>query len=429
MRPVSKGLKVLSIIFLCIVIVVTAGIGLLLYRQVTHTPPEEVKKAFILLPGLMGSSLCDPQYENAVVWSADTSWLASQTETDPAFCGNYAADFLAYDDSSVPIKTLVAASASTVRADGYDLDRYGFGGLTSLLSAYLSEQYADIGYEVITWQYDWRVTTQQSADLLESFINAEGYTNISILAYDTGGNVAARYLRKPENRSKVNLFMPFGTPFFGSLDKLDWLFTIGEEAVRENPYGIYQDLIHTLGISSDLSDLPATALLFPYAAMSYLSAYHKDEGPILLNDEKVTFNELYDYFCSQNFAKTDSLALKSVYENLVEYQHEDFIEIKGKLKHVTEFVNTVFVVGTGVRTRYSASINTASGIITSFMTDLNGDGSVWAYSATAGRSLNADNVIMVNAEEVAFSGHDNFFDNAAVLEMVKAAIDAHVVRD
>lgn len=428
MRPVSKGLKVLTAVLLCICIVVAAGIGLLVCSQIKNTPPPEVKKAFIILPGLMGSSLCDPQYDNAVVWSADAAWLTAQTEADPAFAAQYGSGFLTYTDSGSPLKSLVPADASVLREDGYDLDRYGYGGLTKTLTDYLKEEYKDDGYDVITWQYDWRETTQHSADLLEAFINAQGYTNVILLAHDMGGNVAARYLRKSDNRAKVDLFMPFGSPFLGTLDMLDWLFAANESAARENPYGQYAELIAALELREDLSDLPATALLLPYAAMSYLSAYHADEAPILLNDSKVTFNELYDYLCSQPFAKTDSLALKTVYENLVEYQHRDFIQIRGKLKHVTEFIDTVFVVGTGLRTRYSASINTASGAITGFVTDLNGDGSVWAYSATAGRSLNAANVIMINAEEMNFTGHYNFFDNPEILERIKPEIEKRVVR-
>jgi pimeloyl-ACP methyl ester carboxylesterase len=428
MRPVSKGLNVLTVILLCLTIMIASGIGILVHLQNKNTPPPAQKKAFILIPGLMGSCLCDPQYDNAVVWSADTAWLTARMQEDPAFAVQYGAQFLSYGEDSSPITPLVPASSSAIRSDGYDLDPYGFGGSTKLLADYLRTQYADEGYDIITWQYDWRQTTQHSADLLEEFINSQGYTNVILFADEMGGNVVARYIRKSDNRAKVDLFMPFGTPFFGSLNMLDWLFPTSEAASAENPYGRYSELITLLNLSDYLSDLPAAALLLPYAAMSYLSVFRQGEGPILLNDTKVTFNELYDYICSQSFAKTDSMQLKTVYENLVEYQHRDFIEIRGKWKHVTEFVDTVFVVGTGIRTRYSADINTAMGVITNFKTDLNGDGSVWAYSASAGHSLNASNVIMVNAEEVNFAGYGHYFDNPDVLELIKNEIDAHVIR-
>lgn len=420
MRPVSKRLTTLTAIFACILIVCAASVGVLLYYQYANRPKPVDKKAFILLPGLMESSLADPEYENTALWSADYSWATSRIEEDPLFLTEYVPSLFEYDEEDKPVVALAPLSASSVRSDGYDKDKYGFGGIFGSLYEYLTAEYGD-GYDIIVWQYDWRCGNEVSAAQLEQFVNGNGYTHVALISHGMGGNVAVKYLDNVDNRIKTEFFIPIAAPFFGSLDTLTKLFPQEAPVSEDTPYSA---IIETLGLSN-INNIPAFAELLPYPAMSRLSYYGTEEAPILLSGETVPYNELYDYFCSQDFAKNDSHSLKKTYETLIEYQRRDFIKTDGVYKHITEFVDTVYVAGVGKETESTTNIDTSLGKIISFGYDSMGDGTVWAYSATAGHALDSDNVIIIDGDS--YEGHYNLIDNTAVIEKLKQAIKDRVI--
>ncbi|MDD3946723.1 MAG: hypothetical protein PHI19_02680 [Clostridia bacterium] len=428
MRPISKGHKALTTVIACILIVCALITGILLYIQYANRPQPEVNKAFIILPGFMESSLTDPEYENTVVWSENPAWLQAQAENNPEFFAEYISSVFSFDEECNPIKQLLPANASLLREDGYTLDQYGFNGITKNLTDFLVAEYADCGYEIVTWQYDWRQSNAQTAQKLEQFIDENDYTNIIFISHGMGGNVVTKYLSKESNRKKVDLFLPVSAPFLGSLDIIDWLFE-KSTGLDDSIQRAQTTLMQNLGIFDLVYDVPALAELLPYPAMSQLSVFTEQEVPILLNGETTDYDELYDYFCSRDFARTDTGAVKPVYQNMLTSQRKDFIKIQEKYHHVTEFVDTVYVAGTGIETRHMVDIDTAISKITNISYDNRGDGVVWAYSATAGHALDAQNVIMIDIQEINYNGHDGIMFNNEVLNLIKPVLETHVIRN
>lgn len=415
MRPIPKGFKALTAVLVCILIFFAAGAGVLLYFQYKNPLTAPPKKAFIILPGIMGSNLLDPDNGNALVWG-DTEWLLAKEQQTAGFAKQYLNSIFELDEQNVPVKTLVPDNRE---------DSYGYNDLTKNLSDCLTAEYAQYGYDIITWQYDWRQSNIVLAQKLQAFIDGNAYTDVVLISHGTGGNIAAKYLSDAYNRNKVALFLPFSAPFLGTLSTIDWLFA-KNAGLPDMVETQFSQLLTDYNLYNKILDLPILAEILPYPAMGQLSYYDDSQAPILLNGATVTYNEIYDYFCSLDFAQSEFHSLKGAYENLVEYQHKDYLKIGGKYKHITEFVNTVFVVGTGLPTRYTMDINTATGKITSIGSSQDGDGFVWGYSATAGRSLASDKVIIVDIQQNDYITHDNIMSASEVIELVMPSVKKHI---
>ncbi len=418
MRPASKALKTLTILLTCIILIVGAFAALLLSFTYANLPGPVVKKAFIIVPGLMGSNLTDPELDNTLVWSANPEALFEKEQEESGFIEAYASAMFDFDDDCNPTKSLNACHTGD--------HRFGFDNSLKPLADYLTEEYSQSGYEIVVWQYDWRKSILETSSYLEDYINIKGYTDVIFISQGTGGNVVTKYISKPENRAKVNLFIPIAAPFLGTLGPLDWLIN-KDAAAGGYARTEFSEQMEALNLYGKLTDIPSVIQLLPYPAMWQLSAYGEDNAPIFFNGNMVTFNEVYQYFTSLDFAKTKSESLKPVYRDLVEYQSKDYIKVGDKFRHVTDFVNTYYVVGTGIQTRYTANINTVGEKITSMGYDDLGDGFVWAYSATAGKSLRAENVITVDIEDIDYGGHIGLISTPEVIELIKPVIEKYAV--
>ncbi|MDR2635071.1 MAG: hypothetical protein LBC13_03705, partial [Clostridiales bacterium] len=133
-------------------------------------------------------------------------------------------------------------------ANGYD-NKIQYGVLGAYKDEFdaLKELYGD-DYDVHVFNYDWRMDNRGSSELLEKFVNDNGYKEIILISHSMGGNVVAGYLaRSAENRSKVKAYLPYAASFLGSFDALMYL---------DNPFAAFDYILGAAG-GEDAAEMPA----------------------------------------------------------------------------------------------------------------------------------------------------------------------------
>lgn len=377
--------------------------------------PQGIKNAFILLPGLMGSALCDPQLGNIPVWGTNfMENLVLNKDIQAYGLNRYLSEVFSFDESGNPLKTMVPADINT---EGDDKD--GFNGMLTLYRNYLTETYGET-YDVVNWQYDWRQSNTVSAEKLEQFINGKGYEHIIFLAHNTGGNVVSKYLYKAENRAKVDLFMPFGCPFYGFHDTLGLLFPEPDE-LKSDTFGSFLSFLPYDFLVTLASDMPSLYQTLPYAAMYEGLMYDNTSSPVMLDGQKKTFTEIYDYMKTFQFVRTERGNLKKVFSSLITYQNADFISVGGNPIHISKAVPTEYIVGVGVKTTMISDINSETDSILSKSYTYDGDGTVTAYSAAAGTALDSQNVHILQGVK-----NGDLMKSTEYLDLIKEIISKYV---
>jgi hypothetical protein len=292
----------------------------------------------------------------------------------------------------------------------------------------LSSKYSE-DYDVIVWQYDWRKPTTLAAIELEKFINDNGYDKVQFFVHSMGGNVVSQYLVNSEaNKNKVELFVPFSTPFFGSADAyfqvVDGLFAnlgglmntvpVGNERIDlSKSYSLIKDFVN--GLKPTFLDLtlnmPSVFMLSPFAEYFNDSIYDKETTPVQIDGIYKNYTELMNFYCSQSFAKKEDGTLKKGYADCMNYQQGHMVEVNDKKVHVSNTVNTQYIVGKGVDTLKSFNINTENMTCTVLEMSEYGDGVVSTYSGTAGNSFDAENVHIIEG-----SSHISIISDKAAID-------------
>lgn len=379
----------------------------------------EHDKAMILIPGLMASSLHTTEANeffdaNTQVWGVQgfiNLVKAASNEENP-FRGTALSELIGCDENGIPNTKL--------RVDDMtDVDCYGafqgMGYLYRLLSPDYGKQ-----YDIVVWQYDWRETNVGSAEQLELFIEGNGWDEVMFFTHSMGGIVVANYLaRSAANREKTELFMPFGAPFFGSMDAINNLFVnttpgaggfnLGGATI--DIFGLLTDVMSEGENEFTLATLARTLStvyeLLPTQAYnesdhfdstlsgSTFNSYEKYVGAtssILLSGQPVTMSEFLTYLQGFSWAKkADGTSIAPV-ANQASYVSSLYVDDgTGKKVFVTELVPTEYMLGIGVNTSIAADIN-ANGEITEIYKSYLGDGTVPAYSASAGHALDDEHV-------------------------------------
>ncbi len=434
---VSMGKKIMKIILGVIVAVAVVGCGALAYigaeRETwdgyslqSHKEgaiydyryyKESVKhdKAMILLPGLMASSFYLPS-TNEPMWGMPgfgnlaTTLIKKETEEEKSAYFDFVIDSLKCDENNVPLLTERIATMQ-------DGEAYGsFDGMKYIYDI-VYPVYGD-RYDVLVWQYDWRQHNMGSAEELEKFINYNGWDEVVFFTHSMGGVVVANYLaRSQTNRDKTELFVPFGCPFFGSMDAINNLF---EQA---NPSGMMNDLFGMISgyvnREFSLTDVSRTMasvwelLNFPVFDESwYFDSDHPYyigvDGTIRSGEGYLDSREVYDLLCSYDWARRADGSLRPVVANLLDYQNNLYIDDgKGGKIFVSDAVNTEYIVGIDVPTNIAVTLD-GEGKITDTVKSTYGDGTVPAYSASAGHPLDDPRVHLVYGVEHGPLANDNF---------------------
>lgn len=425
----SKSSKIFGIVAIVLIIVVCVGISastVIGFKDVTtwdgvslksHTEGAiydytyykskvTSKKAMILIPGLMASSFYNPETEKEM-WGyagfgnilSDLAFKKTPEEKDEFF--DFVVSTISADENNVPFFRQRVANMN---------DREKFASFDGMKYIYeiIQPLYGD-RYDIVVWQYDWRQHNAGSAAELQKFIDYNGWEELMFFTHSMGGVVTANYLALSEsNREKTKLFMPFGCPFFGSMDAITNLFT------EANPSGLmnmlFQAINNMFNKNFALSDAARTLAsvyeLLPMAAND--KAWYYDESSshysgvastVQLNGKYLTADELTDFIKSFDWTKRKDGSFTPVVNNLNAYRDNLWVDNgKGEKVFVTELVPTEYIVGVDVSTTVSVTLND-NGQILSKVKSMLGDGTVPAYSASAGNSLDDPNVHLVHGIE------------------------------
>lgn len=418
------------------------------------TPTKD--KAMILIPGLMASALFNAETDEAI-WSPkgflnlvgefddNLSALDAKYEGNTYNNSDYDKEkqrllqdllikYMGCDDNGVPNTTVRVANMSSENpTDAFG----GMGYLYKDLYAKYREQ-----YDVVVWQYDWRQSNVESARHLEEFIDKCGWSKVQFYTHSMGGIVVSNYLKDAANRSKVELFMPFGAPLLGSMDAVTNLFS--EEALA-----FVKDLFKGMGMDFNLAEvarlIPSVYELLP--TKEFFELYGEGDSPIFINGQPATYSQFMDSLLAQSWVKGSDGEVKDFIKNLEAYQDAFFVNASYDSKngvwvedsnseqkvHVSQLVPTQYVIGVGkftvnrshlvgedtVSEDYTDQDKTeidASGSIFSnyigvtggqgngkvFIRDYEtgifrglGDGTVPAYSASCGQPLDSANCHLV----------------------------------
>jgi pimeloyl-ACP methyl ester carboxylesterase len=355
-------------------------------------------KAILLIHGICGGAFYDAETGD-VVWAIDEISPEDITEmfNDPGFI-----DKLKLDENGEPLHNL--------RLADMDDDKGKYTMLTMFKPLYeeLYENYSD-EYDVIVWQYDWRLDNYQSAAKLEEFVESSGYEELILVTHSMGGNVVSQFMaNSQDNMNKVKLFIPMSTPFFGSLDAcyfmLDGLICNIEGQLNSipTPEGRrdfkedYKGLSSMVGIIKPMlldlgKNLPSVYMLTPFEKYADDPVYAEGETPIKLGNDYLTHSGSHEYFSETAIAKKSNGELKPGFEKYNEYQVGHIVDGK----HISEKVNTHYIVGSGIDTLYSITINPNNGKISSYLQYDQGDGIVSVYSGCAGNLITDDNVYVM----------------------------------
>lgn len=335
------------------------------------------KKAIIMLPGIMGS----------VLYDADTNeplWLVNSLGSDfPIALNNILSniDKIMLDENGESDYNLRPANMN---------DTEGFYSILQLfkpLYNQLVEQYSN-EYDIIIWQYDWRVSCEESSAKLETYINDEGYEKVIFVTHSMGGNVVSDYIARSEtNKAKIELFVPVCAPFFGSMQAYDFLY---EGMLAQ--YG-FATITKELGMN-----LPSVYLLSPSSNLLNAPEYSEGESMIYLDNIALSYDEINTFFLNQDFAKKQDDTLKYAFANKESYLAKQMVELNGEMVHISRTINTKYVQGTGLNTIKSFNIKTSDNTVNS-ITYTDGDCVVSIYSGTAGMDLSSPDVFLIDGPD------------------------------
>ena len=406
-------------------------------------------KAMIFMPGLMASAMYETdgdeqmwgmsRFVNLALSLLSYNAEGKTVEEKHAFLDETIKS-IACDENNVPYTKLRVANMED--PDAYD----AFGGMKGIYD--LVEPVYSKQYDMIVWQYDWRQHNMGAAEQLELFINSMGYDKVMFFTHSMGGVVVANYLsRSIENRNKVELFMPFGGPFLGSMDAVTNLFPIEktEEFVFDydnltasSLITVIQDILtgkskinvfdFALGLINNILEsdfemqdlartIPSVYQLLPFPSYNetlYFDSsdeysYVNADSSISVEGEALNSEAFMDYLKEFSWTKKANGDYLPVVDNLENYQSNLYFDISqvpenlkdraysadGKSVFVTELVPTEYVIGNSMNTLVACNLS-ENGTIKDFYYSEEGDGTVPAYSATAGRPLDSDHVYIVN---------------------------------
>jgi len=396
----------------------------------TYGCKEEEKKAILIIHGICGGAFFDAETDEAI-WALDMIDINELTTmlSDPTEMMNK----MSLDENGVPTHDLRVADMDDTR---------GKYTMLSMFQPVYEKLEADYGdeYEVIIWQYDWRLDNIQTADKLDNFIKENDYDKLIFVTHSMGGNVVSQYLTKGQDRrDKVELFIPISTPFFGSNEAYyfiaDGLISnvggllnsvpMANGRVDFSPF--YSGIIPTLvnGIKPMLHDLgsnlPSLYMLSPFEEFSDTALYQEGQTPIKLDGEYVDYDAAFKYFSGLDFAKKENGELKPGFALCEDYQAGHMVDKDGKIVHISNLVNTHYIAGSGVQTLKTLNINSATGQIINIEQTADGDGVVSVFSSTAGNPLDADNVYIMNG-----SSHVSVTSDQQVVDTVKQIIEEYL---
>lgn len=196
----------------------------------------------------------------------------------------------------------------------------------------LQARYEEQGWDVVVFNYDWRIDNRINSELLEQFIQTNGWEEVILTSHSMGGPVVAGYIARLQNKwleaeakkegqtdvkkpsEIIRAYRAFSPATAGSLDAIYYL---------DDPIGAIADVVNgtvgdTLGgvvlgvdaISEGIKklagplaqNLTSVMQLLPFQTFADSDYYGENESPVYVDGVPVT--NMYEWYCSRPWAHT-----------------------------------------------------------------------------------------------------------------------------
>ena len=155
----------------------------------------------VIIPGIMGSKLCDK--DNHVIWGDRYSYTFSRINALRLPANP--------DQRDKSIHSCGLIDSINIIPILWETDQYNL--LIDFLVRELKYEWKDI----LIFDYDWRLSNRENAQLLSRFIaDNKGTGEVDVLAYSMGGIIARLYIQEYGGGSTVHDLILLGTPQLGS---------------------------------------------------------------------------------------------------------------------------------------------------------------------------------------------------------------------
>lgn len=266
----------------------------------------------------------------------------------------------------------------------------------------LKARYEEQGWDVVVFNYDWRIDNRINSELLEQFIQTNGWEEVILTSHSMGGPVVAGYIARLQNKwleaeaeaqknhttqtavkkpsDIIRAYRAFSPATAGSLDAIYYM---------DDPVGAVADVVNgavgdTLGgvvlgvdaISEGvkklagplMQNLTSVMQLLPFQTFADSDYYGENESPVYVDGVPVT--NMYEWYCSRPWAHTSDWKpgvdgiydkLKPGMKNLPEYWDSFYVkeEPSDNVRvYAPELVNTTYCLGVGYNTTKSVQIVT-----------------------------------------------------------------------
>lgn len=369
------------------------------------------KKAIIFVPGVLTSGLFynggdSPIYKDneAIFLSMDSENKVRNIVGIKKFLAHYTDIFC--DDIGHPINEKIGISRSDNFPSKFDksIAKYGYSDACKKIMKFLSKTY-DIrnngDYNVIFFNYDWRLDCTYNADLLKNMIL--DYDEVVLIGHSCGGLIsckAARELYNIGQLGRIKKLISLATPFNGSVDS----FYMLESGIRTTNDVIGQ-LIKKMHIDEIFknfaSNCTATYQLLP--TKRYF--LHSPSGYIeSSNEEKLTYNDTVDFIRNQVYYKDKEGNSKKHLE--VAERFHDALYLADDT-HILNKLDAYLIVGYGYDTVSKISVNNNSVNVVGY-TD--GDGTVAINESAILDTVDREKVFKFNCKHSQILKNDNILN-------------------
>ena len=307
----------------------------------------------------MGSNLQDQ--DGNVVWVTD-EWIAGSKELYYLAIGTLGCTS---DGLSKNVITPISGVNEYGAKDTYEKL------ITSLKNEFSNE------YDVIFASYDWRLDNKYSAQQLKKTVDK--YDKVSIVAHSMGGLVASKYLQL-YGSNKVDKVITLGTPYWGSLDAANTLYTGEVSALPALVRVLMSGIMRT------------NALNYPSLHQLLPNNLYTNKSNWLITEER-RYDNWYDYIWPDIYEKLNNTQetvqfMKNSFNSSLVTRAEDFHNSLYDVQSPILNVNHTIIVGDGIDTMKSLKLATTAGIKLSVpQYSKRGDGTVPLLSATMGGGI------------------------------------------
>ncbi len=390
------------------------------FTRTIKVPAVQKKRGIIFLHGITGGEIKINQNSNSSVALANMTEDLSYSHNRPYKSGDilYVSDAANVDSYIGMFTSLFGVEYIKTDMLMMQCDRYGnpivASGGTGLLVE--GEHYGPIGIYNPTMKnlvdnfkddygtrninffgYDWRLSSSKSANNLEAAIEEEGYDEVILISHSMGGLVVSSFLKKEENREKVDKYISIATPFLGAPKVVMVLGTGGGMTGYDLADQVVGSMLRYLTVN-----MPAIYELLPneryfslnksYYLNTTVGADSNTRAKLETFDESINIvNEMFD-------KGNDRVIL----ENALDF-HEGLFEGE---KHISSLVNTYYIVGYGYDTIAELDIDhdedgNYDWMYESSHRNIEGDGTVPLISALVGGKLGNAKKYFANKEHLA----------------------------